>query len=345
MRIGFLALAVVALLATGCGEGADDAGVITTNAVSAALVGTVEVPVYRVTTSATQMLTMPDMGTDADPESVAVAPTVVATVGHDRQHFFLSIALPPGAQIAGGDVIEFEMWSDSERLVMDTRDYQRLVDAAPDIDLGPLEPGLFLVDLTAMGSSHPELLDALVGFSPPSLRDLAENLPAALDTIEQTSEDPPTYVGSTTVARLRRAQGVDVADTVRSAFAGTMLVFPIDIDELTELLSEALGTAEAEVVIELDDQGLLRVLSTREDLTAVFSALSGPGSLYPEATDQERREAEREALEALEGAELIVETRSAYETGVELEVPMPPAATEDRTDEWRQFLIYAGFDR
>ena len=335
-----MALVALSLLATGCGEGADDADVVTTNAVSAALVGTVEVPVYRVTTSATQLLTMPDMGTDADSQPAGVTPTVVATVAHDRQHLVVTIAAAPGFEIAGGDSIEFEMWSDSERLVMDTRSYQRVVDAAPGLDLGPIQPGIFFVDLAAIGSSHPELLDALTGVSLASLTDLAENLPAALDTIEQTSEDPPIFVGSTTVASLYRAQGADIADVIRSTVAGMSLVASVNIDELTDLLAEAFGTAVAEVVIELDDQGLLSVLSTREDLSGVFSAIVAAESLDPEATDQDRRE----ATEALEGAEFILETRSVYETDVELEVPLPPAATEDRTDEWREFLINAGFE-
>ncbi|MCY3651023.1 MAG: hypothetical protein OXG40_14865 [Acidimicrobiaceae bacterium] len=340
MRFGLLALAVVALLAAGCGEADDDAGVITTSAVSAALADTVEVPVYQATTSATTLLTMPAMGADADPQPTGVSPTVVATVAHDRQHFFISIALPPGAQIAGGDAIEFEMWSDSERLVMDTRDYQRLVDAAPGTELGPLEPGLFFVDLAAIGSSHPGLLGALVGVSLPSLRDLADNLPAALDTIEQISEDPPIFVGSTTAASLIRARGADLEVAMRSTVAGMALVSPADVDELTELFTEVFSTAAAEVVIELDDQGLVSVLSTREDMSGLFTAVLEAESLAAGATDQEMREAQQ----ALEGAELILETRSVYETDVELEVPLLPAATEDRTDEWREFLIDAGFD-
>ena len=340
MRFGLLALAVVALLAAGCGDGADDAGVITTSAVSAALADTVEVPVYQATTSATTLLTMPAMGADADPQPTGVSPTVVATVAHDRQHFFISIALPPGAQIAGGDAIEFEMWSDSERLVMDTRDYQRLLDAAPGTELGPLEPGLFFVDLAAIGSSHPGLLGALVGVSLPSLRDLADNLPAALDTIEQISEDPPIFVGSTTAASLIRARGADLEVAMRSTVAGMALTSPADVDELTELFTEVFSTAAAEVVIELDDQGLVSVLSTREDMSGLFTAVLEAESLAAGATDQEMREAQQ----ALEGAELILETRSVYETDVELEVPLLPAATEDRTDEWREFLIDAGFD-
>lgn len=92
-------------------------------------------------------------------------------------------------------------------------------------------------------------------------------------------------------------------------------------------------------MIELDDQGLLSVLSTRDYLSGVFTAVLESESLVAGATDQEMREAQ----EALEGAEFILETRSVYETDLELEVPLPPAATEDRTDEWREFLINAGF--
>ena len=341
MRFGFLALAALSLLSAGCGEGADDPDVITTNAVSAALAGTVEVPVYRVTTSAAQVRTTPDTGADSDFQPMRAVPTVVATVAHARQHFVVSIAPAPGFQMVdGGDPFEFEVWSDSERLVMDTRDYQRLVDAVPGTELGPLEPGLFSVDLAALGSSHPELLEALAGVSPPSLRDLAENLPAALDTIEQTSQDPPIYVGSTTAASLLRAQGADLEVAVRSSVSGMLLFAPVDIDELTELFSEVFETAESEVVIELDDQGLLSVLLTRDDLSGVFTAVLEAESLAAGATDQEMRE----AREALEGAEFILETRSVYETDVDMEVPLPPAATEDRTDEWREYLISAGFD-
>ena len=341
MRFGLAVLGAVALLAAGCSGGADDAEVITTNAVGAALAGTVEVPVYRVTTTVTQQFTMADMGADSDFQPVRVAPTLVGTVAHDRQHFLVTLAAAPGFEVAGGGgAIEFEMWSDSERMVVDTRDYQRLADIAPGTDLGPMKPGLFFVDLVDIGSSHPEFLDALVGVSAPPLRDLSENLPAALDTIELTSEDPPTYVGSITVASLYSARGVDIADAIRSSVVGMALVAPVDIDEMTELLAEAYGAAKAEVVIELDDQGLLSVLSTREDISGLFSVIMEAESLVAGATDQELREAQ----EALEGAEFIMETRSVYETGDELEVPVPPAATEDRTDEWREFLINAGFD-
>ena len=340
LRFGLAALAAAALLAAGCGEAADDANVVTTSAVGAVLAAAVEAPVYRVTTSATETLKLPSMGVDPGNEMDNLVLTVVSTISPDRQHFVIRVQLPSGSQIGGDDDIETEVWSDSERVVMDTRDYQRLLDVGPGIELGPLEPGLFSVDTASIGSSNAELLGALVGTPTPSLEDLAENLPAALNTIDQTSENPRTYVGSTTVARLLGAQGADVAGAARSAAAGMSLLLAVSVDELSELLVEVYDAAPAEVVIELDDQGRLSDLSTRQDLSGTFSALSEAEGLFSEMTDQERQE----EAEALEDAELILETRSVYEADPELEVPLPPATTEDRTDEWREFLIGAGFD-
>ena len=340
LRFGVVALAAAALLAAGCGEGADDTNVVTTSAVGAVLADAVEAPVYRVSTSATRTLKIPAMEIDSGNEMDDLVTTVVATISPDRQHFVISVGLPSGSQIVGDDDITLEIWSDGERLVMDTRDYQRLLDVGPGIELGPLEPGLFFLDTASIGSTDPELLNALVGIPTPALEDLAENLPEALNTIDQTSDNPLVYVGSTTVARLLDARGVDVAVAARSAVAGMSLILAVDVDELSELLVEAYDAADAEVVIELDDQGLLSVLSTREDLSGVFSTLLEKEGLFSELTDQERQE----ATEALGDAELFLETRSVYEADPELEVPLPPATTEDRTDEWREFLISAGFD-
>lgn len=338
MRLGLAVLAAASLLVAGCGEGADDANVVTTNAVAAALADTADAPVYRVTTSLSQTLTF--HGHD---EQDMLEVTVVGTVSPDRQHFAGSIGRPSGSPIAGDGGISWEVWSGGGRVVMDTRDSQRLVDAVPGAELGPLEPGLFFVDAASIGADDPELLQALVGFSTPSLRELAENLPAALNTIDQTSENPVIYVGSTTSASLVEAQGGDPDVLARTASAVAALpvspIQPASAEELSGLFVEILSAAEAQVSIEVDAHGLLRVLSTREDLSGFLSAFLEEG-VVSGMTAQEISEARAE----LEGAELIRETHSVYETDPDMEVPLPPEATEDRTDQWRDFLVTAGFN-
>ncbi len=340
MRFGLAVLAVALLLAAGCSGGAGDADVVTTNAVGAALAGTVEAPVYRVTTTGSVTLEFPALGIGTIDAFESVEPTVVGTVSPDRVHYVANIGLPQAVQIPGGDSIEFHLWSDGERLVMDLRDFERLLDAEPGVDFGPVEPGVFFIDAASIGADDPELLEALVGVSTPSLGELAEKLPAALDAIEQTSDDPRTYVGSTTGASLAEARGEDAAAVARSVAAGLSVLFSVSVDEVTELVVETFETSEVEVFIEIDDQGLLKVLSTREDFSSLFGMLLDAVGLFPEMTDQERQEARAE----LAGAEYIVETHSVYETDSDLEVPLPPETTDDRTAQWRDFLISAGFD-
>ena len=96
LRFGVVALAAAALLAAGCGEGADDTNVVTTSAVGAVLADAVEAPVYRVSTSATQTLKIPAMDIDSGNELDDLVTTVVATISPDRQHFVISVGLPLG---------------------------------------------------------------------------------------------------------------------------------------------------------------------------------------------------------------------------------------------------------
>ena len=340
VRFGLAVLAAASLLVAGCSGGADDANVVTTDAVAAALAGTVEAPVYRVTTTASMTFDFPALGTNSVGASEGVEPTLVVTVSPDRVHYVANIGLPQEVQIPGDDSIELQVWSDGERLVMDLRDFERLLGAASGVDFGPVAPGVFFIDGASIGADDPELLEVLVGISTPPLSELARDLPAALDTIEQTSENPRTYVGSTTGASLAQARGADIEAAARSAAAGLSVLLSVSVDEMTELVVEAFEASEVEVLIEIDDQGLLRVLSTREDLSGLFGMLLDAEGLFAEMTDQERQEARAE----LAGAEFTVETHSGYETAPDLEVPLPPEATEDRTAQWRDFLITAGFD-
>ena len=55
---------------------------------------------------------------------------------------------------------------------------------------------------------------------------------------------------------------------------------------------------------------------------------------FPEITDSERLELE----DLFAGAEFILETRTVLEVDADIEVPLPPAATVDDTDLFREFL-------
>lgn len=333
------AILAAALLAAGCGKGDSSSPVTTVGELGAALAESAEVTTYRISMWAAQTIELPFAGIDSAAEIDEQAPLMVAEVIPDRQHHVLDLSSLLG-QASGEDFdIKFEIWSSDERLVIDTRDYQQLLDLAPDIQLGPFEPGISFVDLTELGASSPELLAAVAGSSVPDLKELAEKLPAALIDVEQTDSDPLTYTGTITFFDLTLAQGQDADTAARGAAAGLALNSSMDGNALAEFYIDFYRSTEAEVTIELDDRGLLRVLSTRVDLSDLYSELFEVEGLLPDVTDSELQEAREDVKDAVH----ILETRALFEADDDLEVPLPPATTDDRTELWAELLGNAGF--
>lgn len=346
-----LAVAVaVVLLAAGCGRGTDDSSVTTIGVLSAALADTAEASSYRASVSVGSQwkISGEEITTGIDEQS----PAFVCEASSEREHCTFDISafidLLFGFWLDDWGDLRLEIWADQERMVVDTSALQWLVDADPDVDLGPIAPGVFFIDLTALGAGSSEFMDAVAGSSTPDLREMAESLPAALITIEQTSTDPPTFVGTTTSARLVEALGGDVeADALcEVAPLGMPSLRDLisdrnDFNGLDELIAQFYETNTAEVVVELDDRGLLSVLWTKEDFSDLFSIIAEYWSLNTELSEQERQEAQ-ETIELFESVEFIVATRVAYESDANLEVPPPPPTAEDRTEEWREFLPECG---
>ena len=331
----------VALLASGCGEGPDDSGVTTIGLLSEALADTAEASSYRLSLAAGINLSIAgeEITTGLDERN----PVIVGEVAPDREHhrFNLSTLLESllGFSPPDWDDLGFDMWFDQGRMVVDSRAFQVLADADPDVDLGPMAPGLFFVDTTAIEAGNPELVAAFAGSSTPDLREMAMSLPAALTTIEQTLTNPPTFVGTTTSARLQEALGTDVEAQARCEAADLGLDSPEDVAELAELILQFYETNTAEVVIELDERGLLSVLWTREDYSGIIRIIAETESFGTELSEEERQE----ATEMLGSTEVILATRTAYEPDAGVQVPLPPPAFEDRTEEWRGFVDECGF--
>lgn len=335
-------LVAVALLASGCGSGSGDLSMTTIGVLSAALADTAEASTYRMAMYSGTKIKLPAVGFDSTTEIDEQNPLLVGEVTRERQHFTLDLgsfleSLDEDIDDIGD--IEVEIWIDDERMVMDTTGYQQLADAAPEVNLGPIAPGVFSIDLVATGADGFQLLPPLVGSPTQDLSELALSLPSALKEIEQTSSNPQIFVGTTTYADLLAAQGTEIADVARSGAAGSALYETMSVDSLTDFYIDLYENLEAVVVIELDESGLLRVFSTRVDMSDFFSKMLESDYLHSGITEQERRE----AGDSFKDAELVLEFRFVYEADIDLEVPPPPITTEDRTDEWREFLINAGF--
>ena len=344
-RRSLAVVVAVALLAAGCGRGTDDTGVTTIGVLSAALADTAAASSHRVSVSVgTQWKVLGEEFTTGIDEQ---SPVFVCVANSEREHctFDMSKLIESlfGFSIWPDDLddLGIEMWLYQERMVVDTSAIQPLVDYGPDLDMGPLAPGVFFIDLAALEAGSSDPMEAVSGSSTPDLREMAESLPAALITIEQTSTDPPTFVGTTTSARLDEALGGDVEADARCEAAELGTPSLTDSDELAELIAQFYETNTAEVVIELDERGLLSVLWTKQDYSGLLRIIAQYHSLDTELSEQERQEAQ-EAIEAFESAEFIVADRVAYESDADLEVPLPPPTAEDRTEEWLEFFPECG---
>ncbi len=196
------------------------------------------------------------------------------------------------------------------------------------------------VDLSDLEAEGPEMLAAFGGSALPDLRELAEKLPAALISVERTSLDPTTFVGTITFTDLTEAQGQDIEVSISQCRSGACSELgSMTVDALTKFYIDFYDSTEVEVTIELDERGLLHVLSTRADLSNLYGAMFEVEGLIPEITESERQE----ALDEVAGAVHTIEIRTVYEADSDLEVPLPPATTDDRTDLWREFFVNAGF--
>lgn len=332
-------LLVVALIMLGCGKGDSESTVTTVDELGAALAETAEVATYRVSLSAAQTISLPFGAVETTQEIDEQAPTMVGEVSAARQHFVMDLGALLGPMVGEELDLKLEMWIDDERFVIDTRDYEQLLDGNPGAQLGPFEPGISFIDLSDLSAEGPAMLAAFGGSSLPDLRQLAEKLPSALISVEQTSSDPPTYTGTVTFTDLTEAQGQDIEVISRSAAGGLSLNSSMSVDALTRFYVDFYDSTEVEVTIELDERGLLHVLSTRADLSNLYRAMFETEGLLPAMPDSERQE----ALDEIDGAVHILETRTVYEVDDDLEVPLPPATTDDRTELWRQFFANAGF--
>ena len=331
-------LAVSVLLVAGCGKQESLSTVDVSGGLGAALAQTSEVTTYRISSWTAQTIELPYLGVSSVSEIEDQEPTIVAEISPDRQHHVIDLSGLLGVLGGGAFNIKLEVWSDDERVVIDSRDYQLLMDLISDTPPGPLVPGVSFVDLRELGAESSEVLNALADSPAPALGELAGKLNSALAEAEQTSSDPPTYVGTTTFSELAEAQGQDLAAIARGAAAGLASTLPVDIDILSEFFVEYYDSTEVEVVIELDEGGLLHVLSTRADMSNLYGELLEFEAWSAELLESERRE----ALEWADGAVQILETRTVYEADSDLEVPLPPDTADDRTDLWREFLSGAG---
>lgn len=292
---------------------------------------------YRIRQSNAQTLSSTALGIDTKTEIDLDAPDVVADVSGDRSHVVMDLSRVLGPMAGGVDGITLEMWTGPDRIVVDSRSYQTLLDANPSAQLGPLAPGVAFIDVAALEADRPDLVAAIVGNGVADPAVLAERLPQALDDPEQIDER--TVAGTAPYASVLEAFGADVEDLARGVAAGVALNLGVDPAALTRFYVDFYERTPTEVTVRIGSDDAVERISTRTDLSGVFDAMFRAGDeLGLQISEAERREAQEQFADTVWELEVV----AVFEAAPDLVVPEPPATTDDRTAQWVELFAGAG---
>lgn len=292
---------------------------------------------FRVTTASGQTNINPALGVDGSYPLDADRPMTTYETAADGSAYFLldmgptltaSASGAPADLIARLDEVAVQMWFFADHIIIDSTDYAVLAETNPSYPLGPFEPGVGEIDLTAMGARAGDDLVALLAPSavvnPASL---AVTLPASLEGVEQDPDDPSLFRATVTYAHLLASQGVDAEVQARSVAIGIAPAVGGDVDGIAAVYLELYENTPTDVEFRIAD-GILAEMSAIADLSGLYELLFADESfLAREATDAELAE----AREMFVGAELIVESVTTFELDDSIVVTPPDGPFDDRT--------------
>ena len=341
MRI-LRALTVFLVVLAACGNGGDESTVSSTEPAGSVDLATAFEKVssqegYRLRQSNAQTLASTALGVDTKTEIDLDAPDVVADVRGDRSHVVMDLSRVLGPMAGGVDGIALEMWTGPERIVIDSRSYQTLLDANPAAQLGPLAPGVAFIDVAALEADRPDLVAAIVGNGVADPAVLAERLPQMLDEADQIDER--TVAGTAPYASVLEAFGADVEDLARGVAAGVALNLGVDPAALTRFYVDFYERTPTAVTVRIGSDDAVERISTKTDLSGVFDAMFRSGEeLGLQISEAERREAQEQFADTVWELEVV----AVFESVPDLVVPEPPATTDDRTAQWVELFAGAG---
>ncbi len=266
-------------------------------------------------------------------------PTVImeSSPGLDHVRFDLGafFGLPPDT----GAPVSMELWLTPERIVLDTRSLADVFAATPSINRGPMDASVSYVDVNAIGATSQPLTQALTGSPLPDRPILTRRLPEVLDQLTLISERPTRYRGTTDQASYVEAMGGDLEASARTASAALALNADVDVDGLTQAYVDFFHSVTTEVIVEVDDLGSVRSVSTRADLSSIYRFLFDEARA---ATFGLSPADARDASQALRDTIWRLETTTTFEPRDQLAIPPPPPTDVDRTAAWRDFLLQSG---
>ena len=296
---------------------------------------TAEADSYRVLTYQGFVLSVPGFGLSAVRPLDQRVPSSVTVIDGAETWFEVDIGalFGPGAPV---DDLTMSMWVWPDEMIIDTTAYQQLLDLDPSVSLGPFSPAVSRIDLAAIERAGDDVAATIAGSGTVALDQFTTVLLDSLSAVE-VIQPGVSYRGTTSYAALLEAQGNNVEDIARSLASGFALTVDADVDLVTEALVAVYEQASTELVVVLDDAGLLSEVRETADLSSVYGHMAEAASSVDPSIDDDLI------------AELHATTVFTTETVVRFDltpasVPEPPQWREDRTQVWIEFMEANGFD-
>ena len=294
---------------------------------------------YRVETFQATTLQVRGIGLSQATTIDVDRPAVVGLIDGDRTWQRMDLTAMLGDMAAAGD-LGFDIWTDPDRMVIDTRSYVVLEELNPLADLGPFRPGVAYVDLAEVATESDDFVAAIAGGGPVSLEVVTERLIASIRELG-VSDDGRTFTGVMWYVDQIEAFGGDVDDLARSSAAGLAQVMGVDIERLTAVYTDTYRRSEATIEIHLDEASLLREIRATIDLAHLYERL---GEELPALTGETLTPAEEAQVAAMfADAVFELEQLIRFELDPAEVIPEVPAELEDRTAEWVDWMVAAGF--
>ena len=296
-----------------------------------------EAKAFRMTVTVAQNIQSSGLGLNVsqhiDPDRPA---TMAETAANGDTYIYLDLG-PILSPMAAGDrrlvaildETHVEMWMTPDRMVIDATGYQGIADLDPATDLGPFAPGVGYIDLVQLEElAGSDLVSALVGNSLTDPIALAQQLPSALENIEQDPANPNIYSATSNYAAIMQAQGQDIVALTRGIAIAIAPTVGVSVDELAAFYQRMYEQMLTELVITIGDDGSISSIRDTTDLSNVFDLIvSEDSGLALPMTERERDQFRARFADTI----WVMTTVTTFELDDSIVVTSPTDNLDDRT--------------